>query len=137
DALGLALGDRAEVGVVRQGRERADIAAEFVLSHSADVEAWCAEQAIPFEEQSLLLRRVIDANGRSRAWINGVPATLTQLREVGELLCDIHGQHAHHALLRNDAQRMLLDTYAGALDAAAEVARCYRAWKAAEEVARR
>ncbi|MFN3984373.1 MAG: DNA repair protein RecN [Rhodocyclaceae bacterium] len=130
DALGLALGDRTDAGAVRAGRERADISAEFGLPGSEALSAWLAEQGISAEEEVVLLRRVIEATGRSRSWINGVPVTLGQLREVGEHLCDIHGQHAHHALLRQDAQRELLDTHAGALAAAAEVARCYKAWQA-------
>ncbi len=131
DALGLALGDRADAAAVRSGRERAEICAEFDPPEDAALAAWLAEQALEAEEGVLILRRVVDAGGRSRAWLNGTPVTLTQLREVGEFLCDIHGQHAHHALLRAEAQRALLDTHAGALELAAATADCHRAWRQA------
>jgi len=134
DALGLALGGRTDTGVVREGRPRADITAEFDLTDP--LHAWCVEQGIPEEEGGLLLRRVIEASGRSRAWINAVPVTLGQLREAGEHLCDIHGQHAHHALLRQEAQRALLDAHAGATALAAECAQRYRQWQAAIEARR-
>lgn len=129
DALGLALGGRTDAGVVRSGRERTDVSAEFALPPSDSLAAWCADQAIPLEDDALLLRRVIEAGGRSRAWVNGVPVTLTQMREIGDWLADIHGQHAHHALLRADAQRNLLDAHAGASELAIEVAALYRAWQ--------
>ncbi|HRG71232.1 MAG TPA: AAA family ATPase, partial [Thauera aminoaromatica] len=114
DALGLALGGRGEAAMVRSGRERADVAAEFDLPAGEGLAAWLVEQELPADEGMLILRRTIDMGGRSRAWINGVAATLAQLRAAGEWLADIHGQHAHHALLRTDAQRALLDAQAGA-----------------------
>jgi DNA repair protein RecN (Recombination protein N) len=129
DALGLALGGRGEASMVRAGRERADVAAEFDLPAADGFAAWLAEQALPAEDGTMILRRTIDASGRSRAWINGVSATLAQLRAAGEWLADIHGQHAHHALLRADAQRVLLDAQAGAAAAAAEVAVLHREWQ--------
>lgn len=129
DALGLALGGRGEAAMVRQGRERAEVAAEFDLPADGALQAWLGEQALGVEEGSVILRRTIDAGGRSRAWINGSAVTLAQLRAAGEWLADIHGQHAHHALLRADAQRMLLDSQAGVLALAAEVAARYRAWQ--------
>ena len=130
DALGLALGGRAEAGVVRVGQERADITAEFDLPEGGGLAAWLAEEALDAEEGAVMLRRVVDAGGRSRAWINGTAVTLAQLRAAGDWLADIHGQHAHHALLRADAQRELLDAHAGARAAAAEVAACHREWQA-------
>ncbi|THF62521.1 DNA repair protein RecN [Pseudothauera rhizosphaerae] len=133
DALGLALGDRADATAVRNGRERAEVSAEFDLPVDAGLAAWLAEQALEIEDDVLILRRVVEAGGRSRAWLNGTPVTLAQLREAGEWLCDIHGQHAHHALLRADAQRGLLDTQAGAGALAAEVAVHHRAWRQAAE----
>lgn len=136
DALGLALGGRTDAGVVRSGRERTDVSAEFALPPSESLAAWCADQAIPLDDDALLLRRVIEAGGRSRAWVNGVPVTLTQLREIGDWLADIHGQHAHHALLRADAQRSLLDAHAGASELASEVATLYRAWQGLVELRR-
>ncbi|HRQ56971.1 MAG TPA: DNA repair protein RecN [Azoarcus taiwanensis] len=128
DALGLALGGRADAASVRTGRDKADITAEFDLPDEGPLAQLLEGFDIPLEEGLVLLRRVVEAGGRSRAWINGVPATLAQLRETGEYLADIHGQHAHHALLRQDAQRALVDAHAGARDLAVEVAALYRAW---------
>ncbi|MBS0545096.1 MAG: DNA repair protein RecN [Proteobacteria bacterium] len=130
DALGLALGGRAEAGVVRVGQERADIVAEFDVPEQGGLVAWLADEALEAEEGVIILRRVVDAGGRSRAWINGTSVSLTQLRAAGEWLADIHGQHAHHALLRGEAQRELLDAHAGACEAAADVSRCHREWQA-------
>lgn len=130
DALGLALGGRGEAGVVRVGQERADIVAEFDLPANDALSAWLEEQALESEDDCVILRRVVDAAGRSRAWINGVAVTLAQLRAAGDWLADIHGQHAHHALLRADAQRDLLDTHAGALAVLDEVAQSHRDWQA-------
>ena len=129
DALGLALGGRGEAAMVRSGRERSDVAAEFDLPAGEGLAAWLVEQELPADEGMLILRRTIDAGGRSRAWINGVAATLAQLRTAGEWLADIHGQHAHHALLRADAQRALLDAQAGAGALVAEVAARHREWQ--------
>ncbi|ANQ85770.1 DNA repair protein [Azoarcus olearius] len=133
DALGLALGARTDSAVVRRGRDKADIAAEFDPPREpaalAAFSAWLAEQELAADDDTVILRRVVDAGGRSRAWINGTPVTLAQLRDAGEWLADIHGQHAHHALLRSDAQRVLLDTHAGATALAAEVAASHREWQ--------
>ena len=110
DALQLALGERADAGVVREGATRCEISAEF--DTTAPVQLWL--QAAGFEaSDSLLLKRTIDAQGKSRAWINGSAATATQLREVSEWLVDIHGQHAWQSLTRPDAVRGLLDAYSG------------------------
>ncbi|MDR0634914.1 MAG: DNA repair protein RecN [Azoarcus sp.] len=128
-ALGLALGERADASVVRGGRDKADIVAEFDLPPGAALAAWLAEQELDADEGLLILRRVVDAGGRSRSWINGTPATLAQLRSLGQWLADIHGQHAHHALLRAETQRDLLDTHAGATGLAAEVAAHWREWQ--------
>jgi DNA repair protein RecN (Recombination protein N) len=133
DALALALGARADASVVRTGESRADITAEFETH--AQVEQWLDEQALGATADSdehggtVMLRRVVDANGRSRAFINGTAATLAQLREVGEMLVDIHGQHAHQLLMRPDAQRELFDTHAGLSDTAATVTRAWRTWR--------
>jgi DNA repair protein RecN (Recombination protein N) len=129
DALGLALGDRADATTIRSGADKADIAAEFDLPPDGALARWLAEADLPADEDQVLLRRVVDAGGRSRSWINGVPVTLTQLREAGDWLADIHGQHAHHALLRTDAQRALLDAHAGSVGLAGEVAGLYRDWQ--------
>lgn len=112
DALQLVLGARADSGVVREGAARADISASFEAS--ASVRAWLHEQGFDHDDaEDLLLRRTIDAQGKSRAWINGQPATATQLRALGDQLLDIHGQHAWQSLTRPEAVRGLLDAYAG------------------------
>ncbi len=126
DALALTLGERADASVVREGIQRTDISAEFATTSEA--EAWLAEQELT-NEGSALLRRSVDSAGRSKAWINGAPATLTQLRELGELLVDIHGQHAHQSLLRSNAQRDLLDSQAGLLADVRKVGEAWRIWQ--------
>jgi DNA repair protein RecN (Recombination protein N) len=128
DALALTLGARADGAVVRVDQPRADITAEFGLQESA--RRWLADHALDASDGStVMLRRVVDAGGRSRAFINGTPATLTQLRDLGEMLVDIHGQHAHQLLVRNDAQRDLFDAHAGLEPLAAAVGRAWRAWR--------
>ena len=97
DALALALGDRAEGGVVRPDALRAEITAAFVIDGLPQLMAWLEEAGYASDDGSLILRRVIDASGRSRAFINGSAAPLTQLKDAAEFLLDIHGQHAHHA----------------------------------------
>jgi len=115
--------------VVREGATKTDITAEFATS--SEVDAWLAEHEFNNDDNGgVLLRRVIDNAGRSKAYINGVTATATQLRELGEMLVDIHGQHAHQSLLKTDAQRVLLDSQAGLLDETKAVAAAYRAWRA-------
>ncbi len=116
DALQLALGARAESGVVREGAARCEIAAEFDAPVS--VTPWLEEQGFPVED-SLLLRRTVDTEGRSRAWINGSAATMAQLKALADGLVDIHGQHAWQSLTRAEAVRDLLDAYAGIDTAAA------------------
>ena len=128
DALALALGGRGDASVVREGAAKADITAEF--SSSAELDAWLAENEFSNEDGGALLRRVIDNAGRSKAFINGIAATATQLRELGEKLVDIHGQHAHQSLLKTDAQRVLLDNQAGLQDEVKAVANAYKAWRA-------
>ena len=121
DALSLLLGGRGEGSLVRQGAERAELAARFDLSQQPAVLDWLAEQALSGDDDTLLVRRLVDHQGRSRAFLNGRPATLAQLKSVGEHLVDIHGQHAHQSLLRAEAQRVLLDDFAGAQAEAAAV----------------
>ncbi|HLS55813.1 MAG TPA: DNA repair protein RecN [Zeimonas sp.] len=127
DALMLAMGGRADAGVVREGCARADIAAEF--RSDAELDAWLAERALQGDDGSVLLRRVVEADGRSRALVNGHPATAAALREIGERLVDIHGQHASQSLLRADGQRELLDGYAGLAQPARAVADAFAAWR--------
>ncbi|MBP8294482.1 MAG: DNA repair protein RecN [Burkholderiales bacterium] len=129
DALALVLGGRGDAGVVRAGAERAEISAEFDLARLPDVQAWLRANDLANDERTLLLRRVIDTQGRSRGYLNGSPASLGQLREVGELVVDIHGQHAHQSLLRPDAQRALLDAYGGFSALSGLVADAWRAWQ--------
>ncbi|MGN8061330.1 DNA repair protein RecN [Ralstonia sp. 22086] len=128
DALALTLGERADAAVVREGAPRADITAEFdVHPHVA---AWLEAHELHDDEGVILLRRTVDAAGRSKAFINGAAVTLAQLREVGEQLVDIHGQHAHQLLLKADAQRSLLDAHAGLEGAVRVVGERYREWHA-------
>ncbi len=128
DALALALGGRGDASVVRDGTAKADITADFAVHTEA--EHWLAANEFSAEDGGVLLRRVIDNAGRSKAFINGVTATATQLRELGELLVDIHGQHAHQSLLKADAQRQLLDSQAGLQDDARAVGAAYKSWQA-------
>ena len=114
DALQLTLGARADAGVAREGTARADLCAEF--DPPAHIRPWLEAAGLE-DAETLLLRRTVDAQGKSRAWINGTPATATQLRELGDALLDIHGQHAWQSLMKPDSMRGLLDAYAG-LDAA-------------------
>ena len=127
DAIGLLLGDRADSGTIRHGAERTDISAVFDLDALPAARAWLAERDLSGERECHL-RRVIAGNGRSRNYINGVPQPAQALRELGEWLVDIHGQHEHQSLLRREAQRQLLDDYAGNTALVAELADDYRSW---------
>jgi DNA repair protein RecN (Recombination protein N) len=135
DAIELLMGARGDAAVVREGAARAELGAEFDLDPGAPLAAWLAERELEGDPGSLLLRRSIDAAGRSRCFINGHSATLAQLREAGEYLVDIHGQHAHQSLLRAAAQRELLDAHAGAGPLARETAEAFRSWKRLEKLA--
>ena len=128
DALQLALGARADAGVVREGAAKTQISAEFELP--ASLVPWLEEAGFESQEP-LLLRRSIDSQGKSRAWINGGPATAAQLRAVGDQLVDIHGQHAWQSLTRPDAVRALLDAYAGV--SAQRLQPLWQAWRAAQK----
>jgi DNA repair protein RecN (Recombination protein N) len=127
DAIGLLLGDRADSGVIRHGAERADLSASFDLDALPAARAWLAERDLDCDRECHL-RRVVARTGRSRGYINGVPQPTQALRELGEQLVDIHGQHEHQSLLRREAQRQLLDDYAGNQAHAVEVAEQYQAW---------
>ncbi|MFO7190067.1 MAG: DNA repair protein RecN [Pseudomonadota bacterium] len=129
DALALALGERADAGSVRSGCERAEVVAEFDIAALPALQEWLREAELEGDEDRLLLRRVIDKGGRSRAFINGTPVTVQQLAAAGAWLIDIHGQHAHQSLLRSEAQRTLLDKHAGLSELAEQVAQAYRAWQ--------
>ena len=128
DALQLALGARADAGAVREGAERCEISAAFDCPPA--VQAWLDDKGLP-QEDTLLLRRTVDTQGKSRAWINGSPATATQLKDIAEQLVDIHGQHAWQSLTRPDAVRGLLDAYAGLSVNA--LAQCWATWRQAQK----
>ncbi len=129
DALALALGERADPAVVRAGAERAEVTAEFALERLPDVQQWLADGALEGDPGRLLLRRVVERGGRSRAFVNGIAATVQQLAEVSEWLIDIHGQHAHQSLTKPAAQRALLDAHAGLGALARDVATTFREWQ--------
>lgn len=126
DALQLALGQRADAAMVREGAARAEVSAEF--DSPKPLAGWLEEAGFAVDD-TLLLRRTVDAQGKSRAWINGSPATVTQLREAADFLIDIHGQHAWQSLTRPAAVRALLDTQAGADTTALNAA--WQAWRQA------
>lgn len=128
DALSLALGARGEGGITRAGSERADIVASFNISSLPNLKAWLNENAFEVDDDELLLRRVIYADGRSKAFIAGMPSTVQQLREAGEFLVDIYSQHAHHSLLKAAYQRQTLDAYGNLAALATEVDAKYHAW---------
>ena len=107
-ALGLVLGDRADAGAVRDGASRADVTAGFDLGSTAQLGAWLAERDLDADDECVV-RRVVSAEGRSKAYVNGTPVTLQMLRELGQRLVDIHGQHAHQSLLRREFQRRIVD----------------------------
>lgn len=127
DALGLCLGGRAEADMVRQGASRADLCARFSLKDTPAALRWLEENQLE-EGRECLLRRVISSDGRSRGFINGTAVPLSQLRDLGQLLIQIHGQHAHQLLLKPEHQKNLLDGYAGEHKLIAQMAERYRAW---------
>ena len=128
DALQLALGARADTLMIREGAVRAEVSAEFDCP--AACSDWLIEAGLDVGD-ALLLRRTVDTQGRSRAWINGSVATATQLRKIGELLLDIHGQHAWQSLTRPEAVRSLLDAYAG-IDTC-ELTLLWKQWRRAQK----
>ena len=127
DALSLVLGERADAGMIRAGAKQAEVSAEFELVRNAEaLAAWLTEAGLEGDPGICLVRRTVEAGGRSRAFVNGHAATVAQLRELGEMLVDIHGQHAHQSLTRPLAQRQLVDAYAGCTELAAEVGEAHR-----------
>ncbi|MBD2838657.1 DNA repair protein RecN [Pseudomonas sp. JM0905a] len=128
DALGLTLGDRADSGVVRPGADKADILASFDISDIPEARAWLTERDLD-NDGPCILRRVITAEGRSRAYINGSPCPQGDLKTLGELLIDIHSQHEHQSLLKADTHRRLLDEFAGASDLARQVQLAAQRWR--------
>ncbi|RZV33709.1 MAG: DNA repair protein RecN [Chromatiales bacterium] len=132
DSLGLVLGERGSAQLVRNGARRAEFAAEFDVSALPAVAAWLEEQALDLDDECLL-RRVINADGRSRAFINGNSVPISQLKAIGELLLDIHGQHFHQSLGKPAIQRDLLDHFGGLLDQRADLATRYIEWRSLAE----
>ncbi|WP_297836011.1 DNA repair protein RecN [Pseudomonas sp.] len=132
DALGLTLGDRADSGVVRPGADKADILATFDITDIPEARAWLQERDLD-NDGPCILRRVITAEGRSRAYINGTPCPQGDLKALGEFLIDIHSQHEHQSLLKTDTHRRLLDEYAGANDLARQVHLAAQRWRQARQ----
>jgi len=132
DALGLCIGDRADSRAIRPGAARTDIAACFDVTHNTRAQVWLSERDLE-SAGDCILRRTITAEGRSRAYINGSPATLSDCADLGQLLVDIHSQHAHQSLLRRPIQRSLLDTYAGAETLIVEVSETAQRWRVLQE----
>ena len=132
DALGLVLGDRADSSVIRHGCERAEISASFEIDRLAGVAEWLCARELDLDGECQL-RRIINREGRSRGYINGQPVPMQSLRELGEQLVDIHGQHEHQSLLRSAVQRQLLDAFGGHQPLLTEVATLYAEWKSVQD----
>ena len=131
DALGLCLGQRIETSMVREGQERAEICATFFIEPTNPAYQWLQEQELqdPDNPSDCILRRVINADGRSKAFINSTPVSASQLKEIGQYLIHINGQHASQLLLKNDYQLQLVDTFAHHNDLLAQMREDYRTWK--------
>ncbi len=133
DALGLCLGNRGEANMVRAGAPRTDLCARFSLADAPSARKWLEAHQLDshFDDDNneCLLRRTITADGRSRGFINGTAVPLSQLRELGSRLIQIHGQHAHQLLLENRHQRRLLDIYTGDFELQHEMKQAYQQWR--------
>lgn len=136
DALALTLGDRADSGAVRPGADKADLLATFDISDIPEARQWLEERDLAGDEQQVILRRVVTAEGRSRGYINGSPSPQQDLKALGEMLIDIHSQHEHQSLLKTDTHRRLLDNYAGASELARQVALAAQRCKQTEQALR-
>ncbi len=132
DALGLVLGERGNAQLVRGGAKRAEFSADFDVASLPGVRAWLEEQALDLDDDCLI-RRIINADGRSRAFINGNAVTMQQLRDLGEKLLDIHGQHLHQSLGRRPVQRDLLDHFGELLELRGDTAAAFAHWQALRE----
>ena len=128
DAIGLVLGDRADSGVVRHGTDKAEITLSVDLEDTPSAKEWLIQQDLDDDEQCIL-RRVISSSGKSRAWINGTPCNLGMLRQLGEQLVDIHGQHEHQSLMKKEMQRKMLDDFADNQHLLDKTKQCYVLWK--------
>lgn len=132
DAIGLVLGDRAESGVVRHGADKAEITLTVDINDAPTAHQWLKKQDLDDDEQCIL-RRIITAQGKSRAWINGSPCNLSMLRQLGEQLVDIHGQHEHQSLMKKDMQRQMLDDYASNQSLLKQTANAFSTWKSLKD----
>ncbi len=132
DALGLAIGNRADARALREGADRLEVSAEFDVAATPAARAWLAERELE-QEDACVLRRVLTRDGRSRAWINGQSATLADLSTIGDLLVDMHAQHEHHSLLSRSTQQQVLDEVGGQGARARAVASAHAAWRACRE----
>jgi DNA repair protein RecN (Recombination protein N) len=130
DALSLALGARGEGGITRTGCDKAEISAIFNITNNSEAKDWLLGAEMDSHSNELILRRVIYADGRSRAFINGTSVSITQLKELGEFLVDIYSQNAHHSLLKQATQRNVLDNFGGLSDLALQVSAQYKVWHA-------
>ncbi len=128
DALALTLGDRADKDVIQPNKEKAEISASFDIANNKEAKAWLIEQDYASEEDCIL-RRVVTAEGRSKAYINGRPVTLNELKQLGEMLIDIHSQHEHQSLLKTATHQRLLDDYCGTHELANKVAKHALSWQ--------
>ncbi|HAS62228.1 MAG TPA: DNA repair protein RecN [Vibrio sp.] len=128
DALGLCLGGRAEASMVRQGEEKTEVSAAFSLDNNIHATRWLEDNDL-LDSNDCILRRTISKDGRSRAFINGSPVPLSQLKSLGQLLINIHGQHAHHQLMKSDYQLAMLDQYAGHLNLLKNTRNAYQTWR--------
>ncbi|KHT49563.1 DNA repair protein RecN [Vibrio sinaloensis] len=131
DALGLCLGGRAEASMVRQGEEKTEVSAAFSLENNIHATRWLEDNDL-LDGSDCILRRIINKEGRSRAFINGSPVPLSQLKSLGQLLINIHGQHAHHQLMKSDYQMAMLDQYAGHTNLLKSTRNAYQAWRQAD-----
>ena len=129
DALSLALGARSESGVVKKGNEKADITATFNLEGNDEAQAWLSLNEFEESDSQLLLRRVINKDGKSKAFINGIPSTISQLKSIGESLVDIYSQNTHHSLLKKTAQREILDNFFDSKEEMQVLKKLYSEWQ--------
>jgi len=129
DALSLALGSRSESGVVKKGNEKADITATFNLEGNDEAQAWLSLNEFEESDNQLLLRRVINKDGKSKAFINGIPSTISQLKSIGESLVDIYSQNTHHSLLKKSAQREILDNFFDSKEEMQVLKKLYSEWQ--------
>ncbi|EMF7454489.1 DNA repair protein RecN, partial [Vibrio vulnificus] len=131
DALGLCLGGRAEASMVRQGEDKTEVSAAFLLDNNLHATRWLEDNEL-LDGSECILRRIITSEGRSRAFINGSPVPLSQLKALGQLLINIHGQHAHHQLMKSEHQMAMVDQYAGHLNLLKNTRIAYQNWRQAD-----